>query len=361
MASIKCLLLALLCVPATLTAKEYTDSLGRKVAVEKTPARVIAVGPGAARLVAYLGAVDLLVATENIEIKLPEGRPYTLAYRERLAALPVIGEGGPDKAPDYERIIGLKPDLIVACSLESQLVAALAAKTGVPVFSADYGSLGSFETGRFKKVLAVLGELLGRKERAAALNARIDGYVKDLARRSAKAAGKPSVYVGGLGFKGSHGITSTQLGYEPFGLLGLRNAPDGENARPLHIFIDREKLAKLDPEHIFLDAGGLGLIAGDYASAPGFYGLLKAFRGGTVYTTLPYNYYTTNVEIVFLNAYFTGKAVFPGQFSDVNMRAKAAEIFKVFVGRDVYDELAKRNEFYKKLRPGAGLTFEELR
>ena len=64
-----------------------------------------------------------------------------------------------------------------------------------------------------------------------------------------------------------------------------------------------------------------------------FYRLLGAVRSGRVYSLLPYNYYNTNIELALLNAYFIGKCLYPGQFNDVNLSAKAVEIFETFLGR----------------------------
>lgn len=341
-------------------AIDYSDGSGRVIKLDHPPRRIIAVGPGAMRLVAYLGAADLAVATENIELKYPEGRPYALAYRTVLGRLPVVGEGGPDRVPDYEKIMALAPDVIVACSLDAGFLAALESKTRIPVFNADYGNLGAFDAARFKNTLAALGAMLGKKERAARLAARMDFYSKDLAKRAGRARTRPSVYAGGLGFKGAHGITSTQYGYEPFRLLGLKSAVDTDGSAPLHVFIDREKLLKLDPGLIFVDSGGLGLFARDYAASPGFYRPLKAYAANSFYTTLPYNNYSTNVEILFMNAYFVGKTAYPKEFADVSLEAKAGEILKDFVKRNVYGEIAAEKNYYKRIKFSDGISFEGI-
>jgi iron complex transport system substrate-binding protein len=352
-------LILLLLAPGVF-ASEYRDALGRTLRLDRKPRRIIALGPGAMRLVAYLGAADLVVATENIEIKYPKGRPYTAANLERLRGLPVISEGGPDKVPDYEKIIAAAPDLIIACSIDGQLLQAVESKTGIKVFSADYGNLGTFRVERFKQVLSTLGAILGKEERAAFLVRRVDEHGKDLRRRASAAKSRPSVYVGGLGFKGGHGITSTQYAYEPFRLLGIKSVIDRGSRGPLHVFIDQEALLKADPDVIFMDAGGLRVLADDLSAHGGFYPLLRAFRNRAVYTTLPYNYYTTNVEIVFINAYFIGRVLYPKEFADVEVERKARELLKEFVGRDVYDDFMEEKNYYKRLSIGGGIAFERM-
>lgn len=334
----------------------YYDSSGRRLEIKSTPEKIAAIGPGAARLVAYLGKTEKLIATENIEIKYPQGRPYSVAYMETFSRLPVISEGGPDKVPDYEKIISLNPQLIILCSLDPALSLSVAAKTGIPVFNADYGNLGSFNAEKFKKTIKTLGEILEAEKRASFLSKKIDSYISDLKKRSSVKK-KPKVYVGGLGFKGAQGILSTQYSYEPFSLLGLNSVIDsGKEAR--HVFIEKEKLASLDPEYIFIDSAGLEIFLSDYASNEGFYRMLRAFSSGKVYTTLPYNYYTTNVEIVFANAYFIGKTLFPERFSDIDTDRKAAEIIKDFVGRDIYPQFTLEKRFFKKAEIKDGIYFK---
>ncbi len=356
METIKLFILSFLLLPGTGLCAVYQDSYGNKLELKKKPERIIALGPGAARLAAYLGEIKKLVATENIEVKYPEGRPYAWAYKNDFAELPIVSEGGPDKAPDYERIISLKPDLIILCSLDQALSSSIASKTGVPVFNADYGNLGSFETGKFKKVIETLGHILNAEKRADFLNKKIDSYVSDLKKRSRREK-NPSVYAGGLGFKGSQGILITQFAYEPFALLGIKSVIDnGEKAR--HIFIEKEKLASLNPGHIFIDSGGIDLFLLDYAQNGGFYKMLDAFSKENVYTTLPYNHYTTNVEIVFINAYFIGKKLFPDRFKDIIIDKKAAEIIRDFVGKDVYPDFTVEKRFFRRVRQDNGIFFE---
>ncbi|HPQ82072.1 MAG TPA: iron ABC transporter substrate-binding protein, partial [bacterium] len=70
---------------------EITDMAGRKVSVPSDPARVVAVAPGTARLIVYMGLHERLVGIEKLEKKHPRGRPYWLAKKKSLSALPVIG------------------------------------------------------------------------------------------------------------------------------------------------------------------------------------------------------------------------------------------------------------------------------
>lgn len=57
---------------------------------------------------------------------------------------------------------------------------------------------------------------------------------------------KPSVYVGGLGARGTHGIESTQGNYSLFNAVNAKNVVD-ETGQTGSIMIDKEKLIEWDP------------------------------------------------------------------------------------------------------------------
>ena len=62
-------------------SQTITDAAGRQVTVPTEVSRVICSGPGALRLLSYLGAQDLIVAVDDIEVKRSrfDARPYALA------------------------------------------------------------------------------------------------------------------------------------------------------------------------------------------------------------------------------------------------------------------------------------------
>jgi iron complex transport system substrate-binding protein len=76
---------------------------------------------------------------------------------------------------------------------------------------------------------------------------------------------------------------------------------------------------------------------------------LKAFRDKRVYTLLPFNFYTTNVETALADAYAIANILYPQSFSDIDPEKKADEIYAFMVGKPVYGEMKKD---YRKI--GAG-------
>ncbi|HCW51490.1 MAG TPA: hypothetical protein DGR79_05420 [Clostridiales bacterium] len=310
-----------------------TDMAGRTVEVPAQVDRVVGVGAGALRLIAYLDAVDKVVGVEDIE-KRDRNRPYVMAHPE-LADLPSIG---PMHGGEAESIVAQEPDVIFWAYTTAREADDLEAKTGIPVVVIDYGDLGERRTVLYE-ALRLMAEVLGRQDRAEDLIAYIEETVADLARRTAgmPEERRPSVYVGGIGFRGAHGILSTEPSYEPLAFVDGRNVAAGLG--PEHAMIDSEMLLEWDPDIIFVDRGGLSLVLDDLRRPE--FGHLRAVRDGRLYGLLPFNYYTCNYTTVLANAYYIGTVLYPARFANVDPEAKADEIYEAFLGKPVYESMAE--------------------
>lgn len=84
--------------PAAPPKAVVTDLVGRQVEVPVPANKVVAVGPGALRLVCYVNGTDKVAGAENLEKQQPTGRPYILA-RPELKELPSNGQGGRSRKP----------------------------------------------------------------------------------------------------------------------------------------------------------------------------------------------------------------------------------------------------------------------
>ncbi|MCF6097538.1 iron ABC transporter substrate-binding protein [Thermovorax subterraneus] len=327
-----------------------TDLAGRQVEVPVPANRVVAIGPGALRLVCYVNGIDKVVGVENVEKQWPStGRPYILAYPE-LKDLPTIGPGGPNSTPDAEKLVSVQPDVIFVAYLVDRAQAdELQAKTNIPVVVLSYGSVATFDEDVYKS-LRLIGKIIGREERAQEVIDYMQKCQQDLHDRTKDIPEdkKPRVYVGALGMKGAHGIESTQAKYPPFVAINARNVVD-ETGKTGSVMIDREKLLSWDPDIIFIDAGGLSLVQEDYKKNPQFYQSLRAVKKGQVYSLMPYNYYTTNIDTAIADAYFAGKVIFPEQFKDIDPAKKADEIYQFLLGKPLYEQMAKDYGGFRKL------------
>ena len=318
-----------------------TDLAGRTVEVPKKIDRIVCAGPGALRLIVYLNATRNVVGVEDAEKRWgASGRPYAMTHRE-LKDLPSIGPGGPGKLPHTEALIGLNPDILFMTNVGIRIADNIQSKTNVPVVVLSYGKLGTFGKPLFKS-LELAGNVLGEKQRAKEVVSFIKEIQEDLKRRTENIPDKvkPTVYIGGIGHRGAHGIESTEVKFPPFTYINAKNVVD-ELGKIGHHFIDKEKLMQWDPDIIFIDEGGFRIIWQDYKKNKEFYYSFKAFRKNDIYGIMPFNFYTTNVGTALADAYYIGKVLYTDNFKDVEPEKKADEIYKFLVGRPVYNEMKK--------------------
>jgi iron complex transport system substrate-binding protein len=326
-----------------------TDLLGRQVEVTVPASKVVAIGPGALRLVCYVDLADRVVGIEDMDKKDSIGRPYILA-NSTLPSLPGIGQGGPDSAVDPEKLVSVTPDVIFASQLLDKSKADdLQARTGIPVVMLSYGTVAPFDQAIYDS-LDLIGKVTGQDARAQDVVGYLKGCQQDLQARTKDIpdSQKPKVYVGGLGMKGTHGIESTQGKYAPFAAINAINVAD-ETGKAGSVSIDREKLVQWNPDYIFIDESGYPLVQQDYQKNPQFYKSLTAVQKGELYGQIPFNYYNTNLDTAIADAYYAGKAIFPDKFQDVDPVQKADEIYTKLLGKAVYDQMAKAFGGFKKV------------
>jgi len=347
------ILFAIFIFASSVSAKDMltiTDMAGRKITIPQKVDRVVALS-GSLRYIVYIQASDMIVGIEGVEKQnVMKGNPatgkaYWLAIKDKIKDIPIIGEGGPGKLPDFEKLLTLKPDLIITFEIDNAEL--IQSKTGIPVLVIQYAGTEGFRIEDIMNTFTFLGKILNREKRAIELNQYIQQCISDLNKRTAN-ANKPTVYIGAISARGSHGLTSSEAQYPPLKWLNVKNVVD-ETKMKGHVFIDREKLLVWNPQYLFIDTGGLSLVNDDYLKNKDFYRGLKAVKEGKVYTVFPNNFYRTNLEILIANAYFIGKVVYPDKFKDVVPQKKAEEIFIKFLGVNIYNDLKKVYKGYGKV------------
>ncbi len=341
-----CVLAVILALSTICTAArtiEVTDMAGRHVTAPFDPDRIVCLGPGALRLIVYLQAASKVVGVEDMEKMNPGGRPYWIAHPE-LSKLPRCGPGGPagiNKKPDLEALLALKPQVIFITYMDASLADEVARTVGIPVVVLSYGAFATFDEAVYDAI-RTSGRILNREKRADEVVAYIESLRKDMRLRTEVIPedSKPTVYVGGIGYRGIQGIESTEKRYIPFTWVGARNIAEHVQASiGSHVVMDKETLLKLNPDVVFIDCGGIALVQEDYRKKPEIYHALKAFSTSRVYTLHPFNWYTTNICTALADAYAIGKILFEKQFEDVNLQQKADEIYTFLVGNPVYQSM----------------------
>ena len=322
-----------------------TDMMGRNVSVPYDPERIVCIGPGALRLIVYLQAQSKVVGVEEMEKKNPRGRPYWLAHTE-LWDLPRCGPGGPvaiNKKPDLEAVLSLAPQIIFVTYMQASLADEIQQTLGIPVVVLSYGAFATFDETAYDS-LRIAGTILNRSKRAHDVLAYVASLQKDLAGRTADISEgrRPNVYVGGIGYRGAHSIGSTEQCYGPFEWVHAKNVARHLKANSgSHVFVDKEVLLELNPDVVFIDGGGLTLVAQDYRKNRPYYDALKAFSHQRVYTLFPFNWYVTNIGTALADAYGVGKILYGERFEDTDPGHMADKIYRFLVGKPVYNDMKR--------------------
>jgi len=341
-----------------------TDALGRTVEVPKSPDHVICSGSGALRYLTYLEAQDRIVAVDSIETERSkfDARPYAHA-NPQFKEYPVFGEfRGND---DPEKILALDPQPQVIFKMYSTSgydPVELQKKTGIPVVALNYGDMVNNRADMYNS-LRIMGEVMGKEDRAEELIAFFDSTIADLNERTAGVPEEEKItcYVGGIARSGPHGFQSTEPTYPPFLFTNAKNvAYDPMNLTTAEV--SKESILGWDPEIIFVDlsttqsedkSSALYQLQNDVS-----YRKLTAVQTGEVYGVLPYNWYTQNYGSVLADAYFAGKLLYPESFEDVDLEDKTIEIYTFLVGRG--DEEVGRQVYEKMINAFSVPAFTKL-
>ena len=326
-----------------LAAQTITDLSGRTLEVPDKIERIVALR-GALSLVCYLGLADRVVGVEHHETTQTSwvgarGRSYRMA-NPGLGGLPIIGSRN---KPQPEKIIGIKPDIILLGSSGERLADQLERQTEIPVVVVESGDLGGSKK-RFYRSLQLIGKFCGVEKRSQAVSDQIETQIAELARRTQNLSPDEHkrVYVGGLQFKVAHGILGTSCSYPPFEMVQADNVVDKLTVKRKLIrgrfSIKKETFINLDPEVLFICESGLTLIAKELDEP--LYKNLTARRNDQVYLLMPH-YYGADPATVLSEAWYIGKVLYPERFQDIEIAELADQLYTFFVGRPLYQEMAE--------------------
>lgn len=340
----------------TANGKTVTDLLGREVTVPEKINRVVCIGAGSLRLYTYVGDLSKLVGVEDIDRDGKDFngvlsiRPYKMVNKDLFKSLPSCGKGGPQGSPEAEKILALNPDIVFSLyTSDKAAMDDLQQKIGKPVVVLSYGKTEAFDA-NVKKSIALLGDILNRKERANELLSFIsdtETYLSSIGEGIDNSK-KATVYLGCQSNYGTHGIESSSANYSIFDVSKIRNVLDeyvgknGETFKGYQKSVDWEILVEMNPQRIILDAGGLEHLKAQLKEKPEIFNRLSAFKNGEIYLQMPYNAYYTNLETAYADAYFDAWV----QYHDIapeklnfDYVEKAREIYTLFLGKDCYDDV----------------------
>ena len=328
--------------------RTVTDVYGRSVELPEKVETVAAIG-GAARILTYAGCADQLVGVTDMDKQNVSSMPYSVVNKDHFASLPSVGSGGSNDTPYVEELVTLAPDVIIGLADENT-INDVASKTGIPVVGIYPENM--FDES-FYSALNLVGTVMGKEDHCTLVidyvkecQADLDARTKDIPEDQ-----KPTVYTGGVSYRGAHGFEGSYAEYPPFTAIHGKNVVN-ETGESGALMIDLEKVTVWDPDIIFLNPTNMSLVNEDYGKNKAFYDNLSAVKNGNVYAQISYNYNWTNMEIAIADAYYAGKIIYPQQFSDIDPVEKADEIFETMLGEPFYDKLAADGLRFGKIAIG---------
>lgn len=136
--------------------------------VQQAPRRIVSLVPAVTEMLFAIGAGDAVVGVSNFD-----HYPPAVESRTRVGAL---------VDPDFERILALRPDLVIVYGTQNDLVARLG-RASVPVFNYEHAGLPDI-TSTIRK----LGDRIGRSADAKREADRIEAGLAEFHQR---ASGQP--------------------------------------------------------------------------------------------------------------------------------------------------------------------------
>ena len=146
---------------------------GALVAAQAPPSRIISLVPAATEMLFAIGAGPRVVAVSSYDHEPPDV--------ERLPRVGALLD------PDLERILGLRPDLVVVYGTQHDLQQQLT-RAAIPVFGYKHGGLAHGGLAEVTSTIRALGERTATAARANDVAAAIE---RDLSDIRARVAGRP--------------------------------------------------------------------------------------------------------------------------------------------------------------------------
>ncbi|PLX65720.1 MAG: hypothetical protein C0602_13395 [Denitrovibrio sp.] len=346
------LILFMTCNAALSHEIKITDLFDREVMIPAKINKVIALGSGTLRLLVYAGAQDIVVGKELYEDELTKDfRPYTYNLSDKYYELPVVSAGGPGVMPDINQIKTLTPDVIFTTTLDKDQIDNLSKLTNSPVVGLTYGAVVHTDLEKIKMSLRLIGYITHTQQRVQYILNKMAMLRKDLYSRSF-GQNKKSVFMASIAFKGPRGFGSTEKEHPSCLMLNVTNIADeiiAEPAKNKHIVLEIDTIIKKQPDFIFLDISGKNSLIQNYQKLYSDLTKLNAVEEGKVFSVLPYNLYNSNIENIFITAYYIGKKVYPEQFADVKLESVASDIYNSFLMTNPFDDVASKYEVFRQV------------
>ncbi|MCX7795752.1 MAG: cobalamin-binding protein [bacterium] len=237
------------------------DDVGRKVTITKEPKRIISTAPSVTETLFALGLEEKIVGVTTFC-----NYPEEAKTKEKI---------GTFQSPNIEKILALKPDLIIATGGVQRQVVEKLEELGIPVFVSYPRTLEEVI-----KSIYTIGRICGAEKNAKNLAFDLKLRVAKVTTKAAKAKSKPKVFF--------------ELWHEPLMSAGpgsfiddLIKKAGGINiagsAKSAYPIFSLEQLIKEDPDIIIGAESSMGGNPLEISKRPGW-DTLKAVRNQKIYT-----------------------------------------------------------------------------
>ena len=201
-----------------------TDDLGRIVSISNAPQRIVSLSPSNTEILFALGLGDRVVGVTKY-----------CSYPPEVESLKDSGKAevvGGYVDPDFEKILSLRPDLVLASQTHSNGAVSLLDKVGIPTFVVDSNNLSSI-------ILSIVkvGKIAGKADDASALVAQMQSRIKAVSDKVSSLPKTRVLYI---------------VWHDPVQTAGAGTFEDEiiERAGGVNIFHDLSGYAQVDPEAI---------------------------------------------------------------------------------------------------------------
>ena len=249
------------------TPMSFTDGLGRKINLEQAPQRIVSLAPSNTEILFAIGAGSQVVGRDTLSDFPQEAKKLT-------------DIGSTFDALNTEKIVSLKPDLVLAAEINTPEQVKQLESLGLTVYYLKNPS--TLE--EMYKNLEIVGQMTGHKEEAATLTESLKKRVAAVDEKIAPISSRPNVFYEldatdpAKPFTAGKGTFITQL-IERAGGHNIAADLDGYPQMSL------EQVVAANPAFIILGDARYGVTPESIAKRPGWSDL-SAVKNGKV---LPFN------------------------------------------------------------------------
>lgn len=208
----------------------FTDDYGRAVTVPVHPQRIVSTSPAVTEIIYALGGASRLVGRTDFCTYPPE-------------ALEIESIGGISNL-NIEKVISLKPDLVISGSMISKKITTQMEKLGVPTVCVIEKK--NFD-GLYENI-SKIGELIDRPEAADSLNRKLRLRVAQLPHKDKTTHGQTAYYVVGYGKSGNFTAGGNSYINDILNMSGLKNVAEDLAGWEYGL----EALIEADPDYIII-------------------------------------------------------------------------------------------------------------